>query len=484
MAMFRRAKGSTVPPVLPPSIVYSDSTTIRRVGPGGGYGWGPGPRAFVGSRGPAPAPIVEVGREGDFVEGDPEWGPAEDDQGFPHATRWPGYPATWEQPFYEATQYIPPGGPGIYGGAPGAYGFGNRFMGGALLESRVSTVFACADLISRTLSTMNILASAGSTPEPAPAWCNNPEPEIYASIVDAMKALTNSLLLRGEALIAPTARYADDTVARWVVLNPDAVQIDDNGGGLPVYTLPRIGQIPRSEILHIRYQVWPGEVHGVGPLEAAARNLCSADALQAYGTNLAVSNGIPMAVLQSATKLTKPQANDLKRSWAEATLSRGVLPAILSGGLTYTPLNLKPSDIGLLDLRLFDEQRIASCFGVPLWLVGLPWDSQSLTYSTVAGQFDYFWRATLRAMSYNIMQALSGWALARGHWVRHDSESLVRPDLSGRAQAYSLLIPQGVLTVNEARAWENLAPINSPADATPSSEITVIQQQATGGVAA
>ena len=172
---------------------------------------------------------------------------------------------------------------------------------------------------------------------------------------------------------------------------------------------------------------------------------------------MALSTGIPTAVLQSTVKLTKVQADDLKRSWAEAAVSRGVLPAVLSGGLTYTPLNLNPADVALLDMRTYDEQRIASAFGVPLWLVGLPMN-QGLTYSTAQATFDYFWRVTLRAMAYNLSSGLSAWALPRSQWIHFDHESLVQVDLPARAKAYKDLIDAGVIVAEEARVFENLAP--------------------------
>lgn len=430
-----------VPPDPVPLSMVFHSAEDSKVGPGGGYTWGVGPKHFVGSsRGPET--IVEVGREGDFPEGSHVWGPAEGDLGFPYATRWPGWPGSWEPPFY------------VTGASSWAGGYPGRFLGGALLEGRVSTVFACTDLISRSLSTMGLkVTKEGLTQEPLP-WMENPEPEIYTSIVDAMNCLVNSVLHRGEAYLVPTARYADDMVARWVVLNPDYVNVEAAAGGLPLYSIGGMS-IDRPEILHIKYQAWPGNVHGVGPLEACWRNLLAANAMESYGTQLAVSNGIPVAVLQSDAKLTKVQAQDIKASWAEATMSRGALPAVLSGGLTYTPLNLKPADVGLLDLRSFDEQRIASTFGVPLWLVGLP-VNDGLTYSTVADTFDFFWRATLRPLAYNIASALSGWALPRGSTLRFASEQLVEPPISERANMYATMIDSGMITPSEARAMEHM----------------------------
>ena len=435
--------GSVVPPnVTTPAVVYVDEGWSRTVGPGGGYGWGAGPRHFVPvTRGPDT--ITHLGRPGDFVEGQHNWDRNEGDLGFPTASRWPGWPGSWQPPFYEAGS-----------------GQGGNFMGGALLEQRVAIVFTSLDLVSRTMASMNLMRTQASSPMPSVAWMENPEPLIYSSIVDAIKSCVNSLLMRGNAFVLATARYHDGTVARWVVLNPDTVTYELNENtGLPDFFLAGV-PIPRAELLHMRYQVWPGEVLGVGPLEAAWRSIASATAMEAWGTALAMSNGIPTAVLQSQVKLTKTQADDLKASWAEAAVSRGVLPAVLSGGLTYTPLNLKPADVALLDMRTYDEQRIASAFGVPLWLVGLPMNA-GLTYSTAQATFDYFWRATLRAMAYNISSAFSAWALPRGQWIHFDNESLVQVDLPARANAYKDLIDAGVVVPEEVRVFENLAPGSS-----------------------
>lgn len=435
--LMRRAAGPMVPPsprVL--STVYRD-TTERTVGPGGGYTWGAGPKSFVGSSKGLDTQVM-IGGPGDFPVGGT---PSTPDNGFPYATRWPGWPGGWQPPFFEAGNYS-------------AGGAGQPFMGGATLAGRVSTVFACTDLISRSLATMGLKVTQNGVPVAPPPWVENPEPEIYTSLVDAMQCAVNSLLHRGETFIVPTARYADGTVARWVVLNPDYVEVEAGVGGLPLYSVGGL-DIAREDILHVKYQTWPGTVRGVGPMEACWRNLLSAEAMQRWGTMLAVQNGIPIAVLQSEAKLTKEQAQAVKEAWAEASATRGALPAVLSGGLTFTPLNLSPADVGLLDLRMFDEQRIASCFGVPLWLVGLP-VNDGLTYSTVEDTFDYFWRATLRPIAYNLACALGNWALVRGQYLRFASEQLIEPSIEKRANIYSTMITAGVITVAEARMMEHL----------------------------
>src|SRR4051794_4115927 len=150
MGWFSRANaGSTVPPNrLPPGAALKGGDT-QRVGPGGGKWWGGGPRWFVGgSRGPT---TVEVGRDGDFVDGGDDTR-LPDDPGFPNASRWPGYPNSWQPPYFDT-------GGGFTGGY--SYPGGPAFNGGTGLVGRVSTVFACTDLVSRTLATMGIKAIAG-----------------------------------------------------------------------------------------------------------------------------------------------------------------------------------------------------------------------------------------------------------------------------------------------------------------------------------
>lgn len=445
-----RASGSRGPVVrpnaIPASAVYSDSEyggqvggSFRPTGPGAGWNWGAGPKWFVPwSRGPET--VVEIGREGDFVPGG-DGSPQDGDLGFPSSSRWPGYPNNpWKSPLYEAG--------GAYGG----------FAGGTMLAGRVSTVFTCQDLISRTLATMDMTVTQSSSPIVGPSWLENPEPAIYVSMVDAMKCVVNSLLARGNAYVACTARYANGQVARWVVLNPDTVEVQI-ASGLPTYWVNGV-EVSRKDLLHLKYQLCPGDPYGISPLEAVWRNLMSADALERWGTELAVGGGIPTAILKTQAKVTGPQAKELKQSWVEAAQSRGVYPVILSNGLDYQPLNLKPTDIGLLDLRKFDEARIAAAYGVPLWLIGLPMETgSSMTYTNVQSTFDFFWRATLRAIGYNITMGLSGWALPRGQWLRLNSESLVRPGILERSQAYLNLIKATVLTPAEARVFENLAPV-------------------------
>jgi len=395
--------------------------------------WQQGPKSFVGASG-APQTIDHLGPS-DFVPGGHVWGPREGDQGFPHGSAWPGYPDDWDTPYFTRD---------------------DDHHGNTNLTKRISTVWACVDLISRQLATMPTKITKDSRPQKPRAWQVNPEPLVYTSWVDFCKAMINSMLMRGEAFVAATAWYADGYPARFVVLNPDLVHVEPEASGRVSYWLGKAGEgvrIETEDLRHLKYQTWAGSPHGIGPLEASWRNIASAEAMSGYASSLSGRGGVPNAVLESESTLTQEQAQALKGSWRQMIASNGIEPVILTKGLHYTPLSMTSRDLALIDHRTFDEQRIASAFGVPLWLVGLPM-ADGLTYSTVEGTWDFFWRSNLRTFAHNIALGLSLWLLPAETYLRFDADELTRPQMLARAQAYEIMIRSGIITAAEVRIEE------------------------------
>ena len=60
-----------------------------------------------------------------------------------------------------------------------------------------------------------------------------------------------------------------------------------------------------------------------------------------------------------------------RRAWVQGATSRNGAPAVLSGTLELETLTTSPREMALLELRIFDETRIAAALGVPPYLVGL-----------------------------------------------------------------------------------------------------------------
>jgi HK97 family phage portal protein len=269
----------------------------------------------------------------------------------------------------------------------------------------------------------------------------------------------------GEAFVITTARYATGWPARFHVVPPWTVDVDFTSAGIRTY---RIGQVDvTGDMLHIRYQGSVDDAHGHGPLEAGSARVIADRMLTQYATGLVTNGGIPSSVLTSPARLNAEQAELLKQQWLQARLSGIGEPAVLSGGVTWTPTQMSPTDMALTDLTGLTENRIAYLLQVPAMLVGIPSGQDSMVYSTALMYFLQHWRGGLRPKAQTLMGALSEWALPRGTRVELNRDEYVGAEPLQRAQTYQILNAikdeQGnpVLSVDEIRRserFDNTAP--------------------------
>jgi len=303
---------------------------------------------------------------------------------------------------------------------------------------------------------------AGQVIEPLP-WMSNPQPEVYTGWTEALKQVVTAYY-GGEAFLWATSRYTDGTVRTWVMLNPAWVNVELDGQ-LRRYTLG--GADITADVLHLRYSSWPGDARGHGPIEALALNLFGAAALERYAANLAVRGGIPWAVLTAPGNLLEEQATTMRDNFVAARLSSMGAPAVMSGGVTLTPLTINPKDMALLELRQFEEARIAVLLGVPPTLMALPTGDGSLTYRNAEGIYDFHWRAYLKPKAATIMEAISQWALLPTERVELNRDEYVRPPFGERVNAYAILHNivdedgNRAITIPEIRTAERLTGVGS-----------------------
>lgn len=297
-----------------------------------------------------------------------------------------------------------------------------------------------------------------------PEWANNPEPGTYADWTEAAKQLFNTLQVNGEAILWSVGRYADGSVARWVVLNPPWVNIEKRNGEV-TYTLGG-SPLDREDVCHIKYQSRPGNLRGISPIEWVGQSLIGAAAMEHYAAELAMNGGIPWGILKTNRHLNAREADEMRDRWQAAARVRNGAPAILSGDLTLDTVAINPADMGLLEMRIFDETRIAAAFGVPPFLVGLP-QPEGLTYSNANSLFEYHWRATLRTMAVAVAGAISEWALPRGTRMEFNRDPYVQASPKERAETYQILFNMvdekgnRAMTIDEIRMAERYLP-NTP----------------------
>ena len=349
---------------------------------------------------------------------------------------WNGWPTEWETPLWN----------------------------NARARQLVSTLGTCIDLNTRELASFPVYGMRGVDVTRLQEWSRNPEPELYSDWVEAAKQMFNSLQSTGEIILWATGRAGinnDGAVARWVVLNPEFVNVEWADGDI-AYSLSG-KPLDRADVVHIKYQSYPSNLRGIGPLEWAARNIIGAAALERMGADLAARSGIPWGVIKHPRNLNSDEATALQNRWVAAARSRSGAPAILSGGIELQTLTISPKEMALLEMRIFDETRIASALGVPPYLVGLPVDTGQ-NYANVQQVFDFHWRATLRPMANTVAQAISYAWLPRGTKMEFNRDEYVRPGMYERAQTYEILNRiqdvhgNAAMTVDEIRLAERFIP--------------------------
>ena len=396
---------------------------IERPEPSGRFG----PRASLVRSLPKDLPVEAEDSEGDPEPEAPGSLVMYDSGGVPPpgVARWDGWPVEWATPSWGST------------------------VGLTEITKRSSTVFAAIDKNAWALATMPpYLLVDGKISPSRPDWMTNPQPGVYTGWIDAMRQVVASFY-GGEVFLWCTSRNRDGTVRTWVMLDPGWVNVLADG---EMRAITLHGQDITADVLHVKYASWPGEARGVGPLAAGAQAMFGAAALERYQADLASRGGIPWGVITVPGRMTADQANNARLQYVEARMGSRAAPAVFTDGATLSTLNISPKDMALLELRQFDEARLAVLLSCPPSLLGLPSGENSLTYQTQEGIYGAHWRTGLRPSSALLSEAISNWALRPGETMEVDDDEYTRPALKDYAATLVQLVEAKIMTVDEARA--------------------------------
>lgn len=317
-------------------------------------------------------------------------------------------------------------------------------------------VHRAASIIAVGLKSLTIKAYRGTQEVEAPLWLTRPDMSITLSTW--LEQITNSLTLAGNAFLRPY-RNARGQVVKVEVLNPFDVQIQtDDNGKLSGYLYRGVTQFSATDLVHLALMRVPGNLYGLGPIQAAQKELASAKSTAEYIERWYDTKGVPSGILKSDQILTQTQVEDAKASWnSTAGAVNGV--AVLGAGLDYKPATfLTPNDLQYVDIQKWSRSQVAALFGIPAQMLLAPVEGSGMTYTNVEAEQINFVRYTLSQYSIEIEQALSG-LLPAGVTARMNLDSLLRADTTTRYQAHEIALRAGFKTIDEVRAVEGLSPL-------------------------
>ncbi|WP_325435993.1 phage portal protein [Pseudomonas nitroreducens] len=356
--------------------------------------------------------------------------------------------------------------------------FGTNVAGQQVSENSVlklSAVWACARLISETISTLP-LGLYEKTPRGRIALTNHslysvihsrPNPDSTAVVF--WEAMIVSMLLRGNGFAE--MNYIGKRMVSMDFLVPCRLSItrDANGNRKYRYTEKDGTQrdIPAKNIFRIPGFTIDGD-WGLSAIEYGS---------QVFGSALAAGNAAnstfekglaPTVAFTMQRVLNKEQRAEFRESLAEVSgaINAGKSP-LLEGGMDAKTIGINPKDAQLLESRAFSVEEICRWFRVPPFMVGQ--SEKSSSWGTgIEQQMIGFLTFTLRPWLTRIEQAINKDLLPLADqmavYAEFSVEGLLRADSTGRANYLATMTSGGMMKLDEAREKENLPLVGGNAD--------------------
>lgn len=343
--------------------------------------------------------------------------------------------------------------------APGTEGF---VWTGANVNTesalRISAVWACVSLIASSIASLPLDAYRRATDarvevKPRPRLLDRPHPDI--ATIDWLTQVVMSLLLRGNAwlLVVDVDSLGHPTAL--LPLDPALVQVRHDGtvtiGGK---------EVQPGDLRHIRGLSWPGKVEGLSVISYARQTLGLSLATEEFGARFFSEGTQPSGVLSTEEDVSPEDGKAMLDAWESSHSRRSRRPALLTSGITWTPMSITPEESQFLETRRFSVEDVARLFGVPPHMIGAV--DKSTSWGTgIEQQTHGFVTYTLRPWLTRLESALTD-MLPRPQFVRFNLGALLRGTATERYTAYQMAVDTGWLQIDEIRALEDLPPLPKP----------------------
>ena len=343
----------------------------------------------------------------------------------------------------------------------GVYTYGGLFNSSGIpfidrnLALQVPSVSRCRNLICGVIASIDLELIQKSTGRKLenPVWLDQFDLRQPRSVT--MSYLVESLLLYGVGYLRVNSVYQDDlrpSGFEWVANTRVTVTTDQYGDEVDYYSIN--GQrVPDSGVgsLVTFQSLLPGV------LETGGRTIQAALDIQKAAS---VAAATPMAtgfIKNSGADLPEAQIQGLLASWRAARNSRAT--AYLTSTLDYQTVGYSPKDMTYNESSQYLATEIARLMNVPAYYISADMNN-SMTYQNIIDGRKEFVAYSLQPFLSAIENRLSMDDITRrGNVVRFAlDETFLRADTMARLLAIEKMLTLDLITVDEARALEELSP--------------------------
>lgn len=348
---------------------------------------------------------------------------------------------------------------------------------------QVSTVWACVDLITKTLASMpmqifEIKKNKREISRDSNLWTLlHDSPNALMTPFEFYRALLLDLILRGNGYAVVDRNSSGEVVAMFPV-SADQVTVltvekSENQIEI-VYEYQLNGQqyqFSPERILHLK-GMGKGLV-GLSNLEFMRPNLDENIKMQENSALLFGNGSSAKGILTVDHNLDDTARKKLAKKYSGIQLYNESGLWILPADMRYQQVSLSPADTQLLESRRFSVEEICRWFGVPEVLINGSSDK-------VEEAMDLFYKTTIRPLAINIEQAIRKSIFTPDQREKYTCEfnldAMLRASLSSRAEVYAKMVQNGLKTRNECRELENDAPLDGGDGLTVQNNLVPIDQ--------
>jgi HK97 family phage portal protein len=319
----------------------------------------------------------------------------------------------------------------------------------------VPSVMRCRNLIATTIGVMELKTYSKATKEEIPnlPWVNQLSKSAPNSVI--LTAVVDALIFYGTAYLEVTEVYQDDNrPARFDFVNNTRVQVQLNklNTFVDFYTVDG-RERPMSGIGSLVTIQSPID----GILHAGARTLRAAIDLE-KAASVAASTPIPSGILKNnGADLPASEVSGLLAAWKRSRAERST--AYLTSTLEYQPTSFSPKDMLYTESIASMATQIARLFNINAYYINADTNS-TMTYSNVQDERRQFVSLSLQPYVSAVENRFSMDDLSpTTQFVAFDMDSgFLRANPMERLNVIEKMLTLGLITVEEARAMEELSP--------------------------
>ncbi len=291
-------------------------------------------------------------------------------------------------------------------------------------------------------------------------------PNRYQTRVEFFGQWVISLLLHGNTYVLKQRDERGFVVALYILDPSRVIPLVAEDGSIyyqcntdPLARVPNAVTVPASEIIHDRLYTLHHPLIGVSPIYACGVAAMQGLSIQNNSANFFANASLPGGIIKVPGAMDETKARELKRQWNETYggENRGKT-AVLADKMEYQPLTMNASDSQLIEQLKMTAEMVCACFHVPGYKIGV---GQMPTVNNTAALNQQYYDQCLQRIIENMELRLDeGLELTYPYETWFDLKGLVRMDPESRYKSHSEAIKGGWLAPNEARAEEDMAPVD------------------------